>query len=47
LLRERYVLVQPGYFYDFEDSGYLILSLLTRPDVFHEGVKNLRQALGV
>jgi hypothetical protein len=47
LLRERDVLVQPGYFYDFEDSGYLILSLLTRPDVFHEGVKNLRQALGV
>lgn len=47
LLRDRNVLVQPGYFYDFEDSGYLVLSLLTQPDVFHEGVKNLRQSLGV
>ena len=47
LLRERDVLVQPGYFYDFEDSGYLVLSLLTRPDVFHEGVKNLRLLLDV
>jgi alanine-synthesizing transaminase len=47
LLRERDVLVQPGYFYDFEESGYLVLSLLTQPDVFHEGVKNLRLLLGV
>ncbi len=47
LLRERNVLVQPGYFYDFEESGYLVLSLLTRPDVFREGVKNLRLSLGV
>jgi alanine-synthesizing transaminase len=47
LLRERDVLVQPGYFYDFEENGYLVLSLLTRPDVFHEGVKNLRRSLGV
>lgn len=38
LLAERNVLVQPGYFYDFERSGYLVLSLLTRPDVFREGV---------
>ncbi|HWD99147.1 MAG TPA: pyridoxal phosphate-dependent aminotransferase [Bryobacteraceae bacterium] len=38
LLRERKVLVQPGYFYDFERSGYLVLSLLTPPDVFREGV---------
>jgi alanine-synthesizing transaminase len=38
LLRERNVLVQPGYFYDFERSGYLVLSLLTPPAVFREGV---------
>lgn len=38
LLRDCDVLVQPGYFYDFEASGYLVLSLLTKPDVFHEGV---------
>jgi hypothetical protein len=39
LLREQRVLVQPGYFYDFERSGYLVVSLLTPPDVFREGVR--------
>jgi aspartate/methionine/tyrosine aminotransferase len=38
VLRDANVLVQPGYFYDFERSGYLVLSLLTRPEVFREGV---------
>lgn len=38
LLREANVLVQPGYFYDFERAGYLVLSLLTTPAVFREGV---------
>jgi hypothetical protein len=39
LLREQKVLVQPGYFYDFERSGYLVLSLLTPPEVFREGIE--------
>ena len=38
LLRDHNVLVQPGYFYDFEQSGYLVLSLLTPPADFREGV---------
>jgi alanine-synthesizing transaminase len=38
LLGERDVLVQPGYFYDFESEAYLVVSLLTRPEVFHEGI---------
>jgi len=38
LLRQLNVLVQPGYFYDFERAGYLVLSLLTPPEVFREGV---------
>jgi aspartate/methionine/tyrosine aminotransferase len=42
LLRDHNVLVQPGYFYDFEDSGYIVLSLLTRPEVFREGIERLR-----
>jgi aspartate/methionine/tyrosine aminotransferase len=46
LLREQNVLVQPGYFYDFEDSGSLVLSLLTRPGVFREAVSRLRSELG-
>jgi hypothetical protein len=38
LLRDFNVLAQPGYFYDFERSGFLVLSLLTLPEVFREGV---------
>lgn len=42
LLREHDVLVQPGYFYDFENPGYIVISLLTAPDVFREGIRRLR-----
>ncbi len=45
LLRTHDVLVQPGYFYDFEGSGYLVLSLLTKPDTFREGVRRLQSEL--
>jgi aspartate/methionine/tyrosine aminotransferase len=44
LLRDHNVLVQPGFFYDFERSGYLILSLLTKPDIFGEGLSYLIQS---
>lgn len=37
LLEQEGVLVQPGYFYDFERSGYLVISLLTAPEVFDAG----------
>jgi alanine-synthesizing transaminase len=39
------VLVQPGFFYDFESEAYLVISLLTAPDVFREGVAVVRQAV--
>ena len=42
LLREHDVLVQPGYFYDFENPGIIVLSLLTAPEIFREGVRRLR-----
>ena len=45
LLRDRNVLVQPGYFYDFERPGYLVLSLLTEPAVFREGAALLDRYL--
>lgn len=32
------VVVQPGFFYDFERSGYLVLSLLPEPAVFRAGL---------
>ncbi|MBS1856106.1 MAG: pyridoxal phosphate-dependent aminotransferase [Acidobacteria bacterium] len=45
-LLERGVLVQPGYFYDFEAEAYLVVSLLTEPAAFREGLARLRAALG-
>ena len=41
LLTEQQVLVQPGWFYDFETEPYLIVSLLTEPSVFREGIERL------
>ena len=40
-LLELGVVVQPGYFFDFETDGYLVVSLLTREDVFTEGALRL------
>ncbi|HEX7705015.1 MAG TPA: pyridoxal phosphate-dependent aminotransferase [Thermoanaerobaculia bacterium] len=37
-LLERGVLIQPGYFFDFEGEGFLVVSLLTEPDTFAAGV---------
>jgi len=41
LLASCGVLVQPGYFYDFESEAFLVVSLLTAPGVFQEGVSRL------
>jgi aspartate/methionine/tyrosine aminotransferase len=35
------VLVQPGYFYDFESEAYLIVSLLTPENTFRKGIETL------
>jgi alanine-synthesizing transaminase len=35
------VLVQPGWFYDFETPGVLVVSLLTEPGVLREGAERL------
>jgi aspartate/methionine/tyrosine aminotransferase len=43
LLRDRHTLVQPGYFYDFESSNRVVVSLLTPPEIFREGLRRLRQ----
>jgi alanine-synthesizing transaminase len=39
LLDRCNVLVQPGYFYDFDQDGLLVLSLLTPTDIFEQGVE--------
>ncbi len=41
LLEEDGVLVQPGFFFDFESEAYLVVSLLTEPRAFEEGVRRL------
>jgi alanine-synthesizing transaminase len=41
LLEEKNVLVQPGYFYDFQRPGYIVLSLLTPPEVFRAGIREI------
>jgi alanine-synthesizing transaminase len=41
LLRKVAVLVHPGHFYDFPRDGYLVLSLITPPEVFHEGINRI------
>jgi aspartate/methionine/tyrosine aminotransferase len=41
LLAETDVLVQPGYFYDFEAEAFLVLSLLTPPAIFAEGLRRI------
>lgn len=41
LLREQRVLVQPGWFYDFEAEPYAVVSLLSEPAVLREGTQRL------
>ena len=41
LVREESVLVHPGYFFDFEGDGILVLSLLPKPAAFREGATRL------
>ena len=45
LLERADVLVQPGFFYDFETEAYLVVSLLTAPEIFREGLSRLVQQL--
>jgi alanine-synthesizing transaminase len=45
LLENASVLVQPGFFYDFESEAFLVLSLLTEPETFCEGVRRLLRRL--
>lgn len=41
LLDRHDVLIQPGYFYDFAAEAHAVLSLLTTPDQFAEGLQRL------
>ena len=39
LLREKHVLVQPGFFFDFDEDGWVVVSLLQEPALFKEAVE--------
>jgi len=41
LLRDEGVLVHPGHFYDFPQDGFLVLSLISTPMEFREGVERV------
>jgi len=45
LLKKDRVLVQPGYFYDFHEEPYIVLSLLPAEDVFKEGVSRMMKRI--
>lgn len=38
LIEKHGVIVHPGYFFDFADEGYLVISLLTPPATFDSGI---------
>jgi aspartate/methionine/tyrosine aminotransferase len=39
-------LVHPGYFYDFSEEAYVVISLLPKPAIFEEGVSRLLTEVG-
>jgi alanine-synthesizing transaminase len=45
ILRQLSVLVHPGHFYDFPGDGYLIVSLITPPQKFRQGIAQVLQLL--
>ena len=45
-LLDRGVVVQPGYFFDFASEGYVVVSLLTREEVFGAGVMKAADMIG-
>jgi alanine-synthesizing transaminase len=47
LVRKMRVIVHPGHFYDFPNEGHLVLSLITEPADFREGVERLLRVVGV
>ncbi|MBM3737843.1 MAG: pyridoxal phosphate-dependent aminotransferase [Acidobacteria bacterium] len=47
LLTRYGVLIQPGYFYDFESGAYAVVSLITPPDLFEEGMRRIHSAFAV
>lgn len=47
LLETERVLVQPGFFFDFDGDGWLVVSLLAEPGIFAEGLQKILRAADV
>ena len=45
LLKQKHVYCYPGYFFDFEEEGYLIVSLLVDEKRFNEGIQLFRDLI--
>lgn len=45
LLEQERVVVHPGYFFEFAEPGYLVVSLLPSPETFRAGITRLAMAL--
>jgi aspartate/methionine/tyrosine aminotransferase len=45
LLEKQNTLVQPGFFYDFDQEAFLVLSLLTPEPAFREGINRLNSTI--
>jgi len=45
LIEEHGVVIHPGYFFDFETEGHIVVSLLTESAIFEEGVARLISSL--
>lgn len=45
LLQTKRTYVHPGYLFDFDDSGYIVLSLLTQPEDWKKGIKQLLESM--
>ena len=46
LLADHDVLIQPGYFFDFESEAFLVVSLITPPEIFAEGIRRIISLTG-
>ena len=42
LLSEKHVLVQPGFFFDFDEDGWVVISLLQEPTLFKNAIERIK-----
>lgn len=45
LLQKDHILIHPGFFFDFEKEGFLIVSLLPQEDIFKKAIERIYQKI--